>query len=123
MAEPTTPTKGGYVFVGWDYDFAKPVTQDTFIKGVWTPNPGFENFEFEYKNGECTITGLIDRTVTELVIPQGVTSIGSSAFYYCSRLTSVKYRGTEAQWNAITKGDFWNSYTGNYTIIYNYKGD
>ena len=51
---------------------------------------------------------------------EGVTSIGNWAFSRCSSLTSINYRGTQAQWNAISKGSSWNSYTGNYTIHYNY---
>ena len=62
-------------------------------------------------------------SLTSVSIGDSVTSIGLQAFYNCSSLTSVKYRGTEAQWNAITKGTYWNNNTGNYTITYNYKGD
>ena len=40
-----------------------------------------------------------------------------------SILTSIKYRGTEAQWNAISKGSNWNSYIGSYKITYNYEGE
>ena len=62
-------------------------------------------------------------SLTSIIIPNSVTSIGSWAFYDCSSLTSIKYRGTQSQWNAITKGSDWDSYTGNYTITYNYKGN
>ena len=64
-----------------------------------------------------------NKNITDVLIPDSVTSIGSSAFRYCTSLTSIKYRGTEAQWNAITKGDSWDYETGNYTITYNYEGD
>ena len=83
--------------------------------------------------------------VTELVIPEGVTTIGDYAFYYCksltsitipdsvtsigdyafsscTSLTSIKYKGSAAQWNSISKGSYWNYYIGNYAITYNYKG-
>ena len=62
-------------------------------------------------------------SLTSVSIGDGVTSIGEGAFARCSSLTSIKYRGTEAQWNAITKGDSWDYDTGNYTITYNYKGE
>ena len=52
------------------------------------------------------------------------------AFYHCTSLTSIKYRGTEAQWDAVSKGDKWDVYENNlnyykidYTVIYSYKGE
>ena len=61
-------------------------------------------------------------SLTSVVIPGSVTSINYCAFYGCSNLTSIKYRGTQTQWDKITKGNNWNSNTGNYTITYNYTG-
>lgn len=55
-------------------------------------------------------------TLTSITIPNSMTSIGNDAFYSCSRLTSITFNGTKAQWNAISKGTNWNSYTGSYTI-------
>ena len=60
---------------------------------------------------------------TSVVIPDSVTSIGDYAFSGYSSLTTINYRGTKEEWNAITKGDNWNSGTGNYTIVYNYNGE
>ena len=60
-------------------------------------------------------------SLTSVTIPNSVTSIGGSAFGYCSSLKTINYRGTSAQWNAITKGIGWNAGTGNYTIKYNYQ--
>ena len=53
-------------------------------------------------------------------LPSSVRSIGHMAFEGCTSLTSIKYCGTEDEWNDITKGSNWDSYTGNYTITYNY---
>ncbi|MCX4287647.1 MAG: leucine-rich repeat domain-containing protein, partial [Clostridia bacterium] len=55
-------------------------------------------------------------SLTSITIPDSVTSIGSGAFEDCSSLTSITFNGTMAQWNAIEKGFYWNSNTGNYTI-------
>ena len=48
------------------------------------------------------------RSLTSVVIPASVTSIGVSAFWGCPNLTSITYNGTKAQWAAITKGSSWN---------------
>ena len=58
-------------------------------------------------------------SITSVTIPDSVTSLGDMAFYNCSSLTSVKYRGTEQQWNNISKG--YIGYNG--TVTYNYTGE
>lgn len=59
--------------------------------------------------------------IQSMIIPSSVTSIGKHAFAECTSLTDIYYRGTEAQWNAITFGEEWN-YETNATIHYNYGG-
>lgn len=82
-------------------------------------------FTFTSTTKECIITGLLDKTltsvtlpnyttqinnsiftnctnVTSIVIPGSVTSIGRSAFRDCTTLTSVNYLGTIEQWCGIT---------------------
>ena len=61
-------------------------------------------------------------SLTSIVIPASVTSIGNGAFQYCSSLTDMKYRGTEKQWKAVSRSSYWDYYTGEYTITYNYDG-
>lgn len=56
--------------------------------------------------------------IAELYIPVSVTSIGN----YCiadSSVTAILYQGTEAQWNAVTKTDMWNS--GNRDVVVEYS--
>ena len=57
-----------------------------------------------------------------ITIQNSVTSIGIGAFYNCNGLTSIIYKGTKAQWNAISKDHGWDSYTGEY-IIHCVDGD
>ena len=61
--------------------------------------------------------------LTSVVIGDSVTSIGDNAFYYCSGLKMIYYTGTQEEWNSISKGSYWNYYTGGYTITYNYTGN
>ena len=55
-------------------------------------------------------------SLSSVTIPDSVTSIGETAFYGCAVLTSIIFNSTKAQWNAITKGSYWDTNTGNYTI-------
>ena len=77
-------------------------------------------------NGK-TVTKIIspielNDTLVEIVIPDSVTSISHRAFNGCSSLKSIKYRGTESQWQEISKGVNWHPETGEYTITYNFTG-
>ena len=47
--------------------------------------------------------------LTSVTIGNGVTSIGHYAFLDCSSLTRIIFKGTIAQWNAISKGSCWNN--------------
>ena len=88
---PTTnvTTRLGYEFLGWDFDFTKPITGDVVVKAKIELKDEMKNFEFTSTTTSCEITGLYDKTVTELVIPDYVTSIGEYAFTNCTSLTSV----------------------------------
>lgn len=46
--------------------------------------------------------------LTSITIPDSVTNIGNGAFRNCSGLTNINFEGTKEQWNSITKGDNWN---------------
>ena len=69
-----------------------------------------------------SVTSIGDRAfagcegLASVIIGNGVTNIVEGAFWGCIGLTSIMFNGTKAQWNAISKDDFWNYNTGNYTI-------
>ena len=67
-----------------------------------------ENLE-DFAFGYCYL-------LTNITIPDSVISIGNYAFNSCNGLTSITFNGTKAQWNTITKGNNWNTGTGEYTI-------
>jgi hypothetical protein len=48
--------------------------------------------------------------LTKITIPSSVTFIGEGAFYGCRALAEIYFDGTVEQWNAISKGDGWNSH-------------
>lgn len=57
-------------------------------------------------------------SLTSFTIPSSVTSIGWCAFNSCTGLTTIRYNGTKAEWDAIGKEDsIWNDNTGAYTLI------
>lgn len=49
-------------------------------------------------------------------IPNTITSIGYNIFSYTTKLTNITYKGTKAQWNAITKDNDWNKSSSVATI-------
>ena len=60
-------------------------------------------------------------SLTSITIPNGVTSIGDRAVAYCYKLETITFKGTEEQWNAITKGTNWDSGAGQSTSDRKYK--
>ncbi len=94
----TEVTKIGYTFTGWDDDFARPIISNKIITAKFEVKPEMVIFNFIATATGCEITGVKDKTVTEIVIPDYVTSITSSAFEGCSNLTyytkgGLKYLG------------------------------
>lgn len=86
-----------------------------------------EHHAFQYTSflGEITIPDSVtsigdsafnNSALSRVTIGAGVASIGIGAFSSCKRLTSITYKGTKAQWKAITGVDSWDSGTTDYTI-------
>ena len=48
------------------------------------------------------------RSLTFIVIPDSINSIGDNAFLNSTNLNSITFEGTTAQWNAISKGVDWS---------------
>ena len=57
-------------------------------------------------------------SLTSVTIPNSVTTIGDYAFSDCDSLKTIYYKGSKAQWNKIKKETYWDSNTGDYTIVY-----
>ena len=45
--------------------------------------------------------------LSDIIIPDSVTSFGTDAFRTCAALTTINYNGTKSQWNAITIPSGW----------------
>lgn len=87
--EPAT-SKRGYDFDEWDYDFSSPILGDTTISAKFSVKEEMMNYEFTATSVFCEITEVKDTTITCVVIPDCVTSIGYVAFARCKWLRSVE---------------------------------
>ena len=86
----------GYDFVGWyngeellssDLTYTFTATQNVTAK--FEVKEEMANFTFSSTTSNCSITGIIDKTITEIIVPDYVTSISQGAFSNCSSLTSI----------------------------------
>ena len=86
-----------------------------------------------YKVVGIADSAFANSTVSSITLPEGVTSVGNSAFYGCNSLSvinlpstvtmigdsafaecgqlTINYAGSAAEWDAITKGGSWSSNT------------
>ena len=63
------------------------------------------------------------KNLVSVTIPNSVTNIDGWSFAYCENLTNINYRGTEAEWQQISKHADWDSLAGAYTITHSYTGE
>lgn len=61
--------------------------------------------------------------LTSIEIPVTVTSFGNYAFYYCTKLTSITFKGTKSQWYAIVKEGDWRLYVPTNCTVHCSDGD
>ena len=92
-------TNIGYIFIGWfegeeklsdkqEHTF-KATEQNRTITAKWEVVAEMQNFVFTSTATTCTITSIKDKTISSIIVPDYVTSIGESAFRGCSGLTSI----------------------------------
>ncbi len=58
-------------------------------RAEWHIDPLLDNFEYDLTDTELVINNVKDKTVTELIVPDYVTSISSGAFSGCNTIESV----------------------------------
>ncbi len=72
-------------------------SHDSVIRAIWKVRDDMSNFEFDSgKSGSsrwCTITGVKDKTITTLSLPNCVTSVRDNVFNDCTEITSAKMNG------------------------------
>ena len=62
------------------------------------------------------------RQLESILIPGSVAVIGWGAFFYCENLKEIIFSGTQEQWNAIEKGEFWDGNGIDYNgIVYHHS--
>ncbi len=83
-SNPQEPTKAAYYFDGWDYDFTKPISEEVVVKARWIIDERLNQFDYTSTAMTCEITGVKDKSITSVEIPEYVTSIGKGAFDGCS---------------------------------------
>ncbi|MBO7183987.1 MAG: leucine-rich repeat protein [Bacteroidales bacterium] len=55
-------------------------------------------------------------SLTSITIPDSITSLGSGAFQNCDNLTSITFEGTIEEWKTIAKEKDWDDSTEAYTV-------
>lgn len=67
--KPTT-NKMGFSFIGWDYDFTKPIISDKTITASWTANK--YTLTFDKNEGECDVESIMVTYDQAFILPTAV---------------------------------------------------
>ena len=92
-------TNIAYIWLGWykdnelvsnelTYEFIMS-NEDVIITAVWVFDERLDNFTYTLTIDSCKITGVLDKTVREIIIPEYVTSIDRGALGGCSSLETI----------------------------------
>ena len=113
----------GYEFLGWfngEALISKEQNYNLIVDKSLIAKVGLrqemKNFNFVATSTTCIIIGMNDKTVTEITIPDYVTSIDSSAFAGCDKLSRVNYLGTIDQWVQIEFGGYYANPLSSYAM-------
>ncbi len=95
----TATSNIGYVWVGWykgDVFITNDLTlnfdmpnDNTVYMAKWIVKEEMSNFTFKSTTNSCTITGIKDKTIKEIVVPKYVTQINKGAFSGCLSLEAI----------------------------------
>lgn len=61
---PTNPTKTGYTFKSWSYDFSKPITADTTVEAQWSNNSYTVAFNAAGGDNVASMSVVFDQSYT-----------------------------------------------------------
>lgn len=99
MTDMPVPTRDGYDFVGWENIIGKSYTSESIMPDLdgetlklyakWTVCDEMSNFEFYTTEYGITITGIKDKRVTSIIVPNYVREISKGAFSECRNLEHI----------------------------------
>ena len=106
VAKPDDPIKMCYDFAGWftdeeltnAYDFATKVNSSFSLYAKWELAEEYKDlagflFSIGYED-EVIITGIVDKTVTSITVPNCVEKIYNSAFENCTAVKTITIAGS-----------------------------
>ena len=136
----TATPKLAYRFDGWylnneqvstdeEYTFDMPNNSITLF-AKFAEREDLSNYEYTCTSNKLTITGVKDKTLSEMIIPDCVTEINQGVFAECSALTCLTLPfasdkvHSESDTNQYPFGYIfgYNSYEGSTRVTQNYRG-